>query len=182
MGLLTINSPFWQIGVKDFSTHQLFCSYRFFTGPLSSLQFCITLSHCYHIGHSFFELFQCIIILLLRKSHNICQTTFSCPFSVHLPIAGVNRYSQSYVCTTGQLWNTFPSSVFPNLYKWRIFFQTQFVQILRTDTWLDLIWTNFFLIFTDGDIERTHWPLFLVLWLLKKNMNRIHHEDDDLFY
>lgn len=41
------------------------------------------------------------------------SVTLTHPISVPLPDAEVNRYSQSFKYTDGQLWDTLPSSIYP---------------------------------------------------------------------
>ncbi|KAK3884497.1 hypothetical protein Pcinc_011235 [Petrolisthes cinctipes] len=75
----------------------------------------LSLFYRYYTGHCSSELSQCMLPPL-RRACNTRQASHSHPFSVQLPNARVNRYSQSFIYTTGQLWNTLPSSIFPPYY------------------------------------------------------------------
>ncbi|KAL7630554.1 UNVERIFIED_CONTAM: hypothetical protein RMT77_019254 [Armadillidium vulgare] len=52
-----------------------------------------------------------------------CDSTFtqSHPFSVQLSDPRLNRYALSYMYSTGKVWNTLPSSIFPTSYDLHTF-------------------------------------------------------------
>jgi hypothetical protein len=80
----------------------------------------LSLFYRYYNGHCSSEISQ-HMLPPLRRARNTRQASQSHPFSVQLPNARVNRYSQSYIYTTGQLWNTLPPSIFPPDYNLNIF-------------------------------------------------------------
>ena len=68
----------------------------------------------FHADYSY-ELANCMSPPLPRH----CCTrlsTFSHPYSVHLPNARVNQNLHSFIPDTGKLWNSLPLSVFPPAY------------------------------------------------------------------
>ena len=69
----------------------------------------------YYTGHCSSELSECMLPPL-RRARNTRQASYSHPFSVQLPNARIDRYSHSFIYTTGQLWNTLPLSIFPHNY------------------------------------------------------------------
>src|SRR6201990_1628433 len=53
------------------------------------------------------------IPLQFRRARATRLSTHSHPFSVQLSDPRLNSYAQSYIYSTGKVWNTLPSSVFP---------------------------------------------------------------------
>ena len=80
----------------------------------------LSLFYRYFHGHCSSEL-SASIPPPLRRARNTRQASNSHPFSVQLPYARVNRYSQSFMYKTGQLWNCLPLSVFPSVYDLQSF-------------------------------------------------------------
>ena len=72
----------------------------------------LSLFYRYYHGHCSSELSESIPPPL-RRVRNTRLAANSHPFSVQLSNARVNRYSQSFMHATGQLWNCLPLSVFP---------------------------------------------------------------------
>ncbi|KAL7630273.1 UNVERIFIED_CONTAM: hypothetical protein RMT77_019583 [Armadillidium vulgare] len=57
----------------------------------------------------------------LRRARATRLFTQSHPFSVQLSDPRLNRYAQSYIYSTGKVWNTLPSSVFPTSFDLHTF-------------------------------------------------------------
>ena len=57
----------------------------------------------------------------LRRALATRLPTQSHPFSVQLSDPRLNRYAQSYMKSTGKVWNTLPSSIFPTSYDLHTF-------------------------------------------------------------
>ncbi|KAL7629944.1 UNVERIFIED_CONTAM: hypothetical protein RMT77_014945 [Armadillidium vulgare] len=57
----------------------------------------------------------------LRRARATRLSTQSHPFSVQLSDPRLNRYAQSYIYSTGKVWNTLPSSVFPTSFDLHTF-------------------------------------------------------------
>src|ERR1044072_3127835 len=57
----------------------------------------------------------------LRRARATRLSTQSHPFSVQLSAPRLNRYAQSYIYSTGKVWNTLPSSVFPTSFDLHTF-------------------------------------------------------------
>ena len=58
----------------------------------------------------------------LRRARATRLSTHSHPFSVQLSDPRLNRYAHSFIYSTGKVWNTLPSSIFPtsfNLYTFK---------------------------------------------------------------
>merc|ERR1711980_53063 len=80
----------------------------------------LSLFYRYFHGHCSSEL-SASIPPPLRRARNTRQASNSHPFSVQLSNTRVNRYSQSFMYKTGQLWNCLPLSVFPSVYDLQSF-------------------------------------------------------------
>ena len=57
----------------------------------------------------------------LRRARTTRLSTQSHPFAVQLTDPRLNRYALSYMYTTGKVWNTLPSSIFPTTYDLHTF-------------------------------------------------------------
>ncbi|KAL7641311.1 UNVERIFIED_CONTAM: hypothetical protein RMT77_008449 [Armadillidium vulgare] len=57
----------------------------------------------------------------LRRARATRLSTQSHPFSVQLSNPRLNRYAQSYMYSTGKVWNTLPFSIFPTSYDLNTF-------------------------------------------------------------
>ena len=80
----------------------------------------LSLSYHYYNGHCSSELSR-RIPPPLRRAHATRLSTQSHPFSVQLSDPRLNRYAQSYMYSTGKVWNTLPSSIFPTSYDLHTF-------------------------------------------------------------
>lgn len=99
------------------------------SGSLQPLSF-----HWYFPSLSLFyryctELSQCVLSSLMGAC-NIRQATLSHSYSVHLPYARNNQYSQTYKYTTSQFWNTLPTSICPSYYG--LTYSTSYAMCLDT--------------------------------------------------
>lgn len=82
---------------------------------------------------------QCLLPpLSLKTARNTYQATRSHPFSVQFLNAKINRYSQSYMYTIGQIWNTLPASIFLSSYDLFSFKGnlSKHIECTRDWTWL----------------------------------------------
>ena len=80
----------------------------------------LSLFYRYYTGHCSLELADGVPPPLERP-RNTRLATFSHPFSVQLSNARVNRYSQSFIYSTGALWNNLPATIFPPIYDLNTF-------------------------------------------------------------
>ena len=84
---------------------------------LSNLAAMLPLSVFYRYFHAncSSELANCMPPLLPRP-RNTCLSSHAHPYTVQTPFARVNQYLQSFLPSTGKLWNRLPASVFPSDY------------------------------------------------------------------
>ena len=88
----------------------------------------------------------------LRRDRATRLSTQSHSFSVQLFYPRLNRYAQSYMYSTGKVWNTLPSNIFP--ISWLTHLQTPFLGTCRP-----LIWPGSrFTPFSGGNLVGL-WPL-----------------------
>ncbi|KAL7638527.1 UNVERIFIED_CONTAM: hypothetical protein RMT77_011097 [Armadillidium vulgare] len=80
----------------------------------------LSLYYRYYNGHCSSELFRRIPPPLKRDNATRLSTQ-SHHFSVQLSDPRLNRYTQSYMYSTGKVWNTLPLSIFPTSYDFYIF-------------------------------------------------------------
>src|ERR1044072_5742317 len=80
----------------------------------------LSLNYRYYNGHCSSELSRCIPPPL-RRARATRLSTQSRPFSVQLSDPRLNRYALSYMYSTGKVWNTLPSSIFPTYYDLHTF-------------------------------------------------------------
>jgi hypothetical protein len=80
----------------------------------------LSLYYRYYNGHCSSEL-SSRMPPSLRRARTTRLSTQSHPFSVQLSDPRLNRYSLSYMYTTGKVWNTLPSSIFPPSYDLHTF-------------------------------------------------------------
>ena len=80
----------------------------------------LSLFYRYYHGHCSSEL-SASIPPPMRRARNTRLAANSHPYSVQLSNARVNRYSQSFMHATGQLWNCLPQSVFPSVFNLQSF-------------------------------------------------------------
>src|ERR1700755_713486 len=72
----------------------------------------LSLYYRYYNGHCSSEISR-RIPSPLKRARATCLSTQSHPFSNQLSDPRLNRYAQSYMYSTGKVWNTLPSSIFP---------------------------------------------------------------------
>ena len=80
----------------------------------------LSLFYRYYNGQCSSEISDCVP-KPLRRARNTRLATQSHDYSVNLSNARVNRYSQSFMYTAGELWNRLPSSIFPNSFDLKSF-------------------------------------------------------------
>ncbi|KAL7637846.1 UNVERIFIED_CONTAM: hypothetical protein RMT77_011458 [Armadillidium vulgare] len=80
----------------------------------------LSLYYRYYNGHCSSELSR-RIPPPLRRARATRLSTQSHPFSVQLSDPRLNRYALSYMYSTGKVWNTLPSSIFPTSYDLHTF-------------------------------------------------------------
>ncbi|KAL7631063.1 UNVERIFIED_CONTAM: hypothetical protein RMT77_018639 [Armadillidium vulgare] len=101
-----INSPALTNSLQSLSTRRIVAS--------------LSLYYRYYNGHCSSELSRCIPPPL-RRARTTRLSTQSHPFSVQLSDPRLNRYALSYMYSTGKVWNTLPSSIFPTSYDLHTF-------------------------------------------------------------
>ncbi|KAL7647645.1 UNVERIFIED_CONTAM: hypothetical protein RMT77_001245 [Armadillidium vulgare] len=101
-----INSPALTNSLQSLSTRRIVAS--------------LSLYYRYYNGHCSSELSRCIPPPL-RRARATRLSTQSHPFSVQLSDPRLNRYALSYMYSTGKVWNTLPSSIFPTSYDLHTF-------------------------------------------------------------
>src|SRR6201990_1647152 len=80
----------------------------------------LSLYYCYYNGHCSSELSR-RIPPPMRRARATRLSTQSHPFSVQFSDPRLNRYALSYMYSTGKVWNTLPSSIFPTSYDLHTF-------------------------------------------------------------
>src|ERR1700755_2481235 len=83
--------------------------------PVEMLRHSLSLYYLYYNGH-FSSEFSRRIPPPLRRARATRLSTQSHPFSVQLSDPRLNRYAQSYIYSSGKVWNTLPSSIFQTSY------------------------------------------------------------------
>lgn len=103
----------------------------FFSPHLHRSVVSFSLFYRYYYGHRSSE-FLCCMLPPLGRAHATIQSYQFHSFSLHLSNARINQFSQSFLYTTGKLWNILPFSIFPLHHDFQPFKQTQGVQTSRT--------------------------------------------------
>ncbi|KAL7639757.1 UNVERIFIED_CONTAM: hypothetical protein RMT77_009167 [Armadillidium vulgare] len=101
-----INSPALTNSLQSLSSRRIVAS--------------LSLYYRYYNGHCSSELSRCIPPPL-RRARATRLSTQSHPFSVQLSDPRLNRFAQSYMYSTGKVWNTLPLSVFPTSFDLHTF-------------------------------------------------------------
>ncbi|KAL7632441.1 UNVERIFIED_CONTAM: hypothetical protein RMT77_017217 [Armadillidium vulgare] len=101
-----INSPALTNSLQSLSSRRIVAS--------------LSLYYRYYNGHCSSELSR-RIPPPLRRARATRLFTQSHPFSVQLSDPRLNRYALSYMYSTGKVWNTLPSSIFPTSYDLHTF-------------------------------------------------------------
>ncbi|KAL7642898.1 UNVERIFIED_CONTAM: hypothetical protein RMT77_006187 [Armadillidium vulgare] len=106
MAFCLINSPAFTNSLQSLSARRVVTS--------------LSLYYRHYNDHCSYELFRCIHPPL-RRVRATCLSAQSHPFSIQLSDPKLNRNAQSYIFSTGKVWNKLPSNIFTNSYDYHTF-------------------------------------------------------------